>query len=111
MRCSLQARPTAAPAIGRRRLAVRSMQQPAAEAAQVRRRRRCRLLLPALACCPAGPQQCLTARSLACLLACLCLVQERTLMQRLGQSFNSAGIALFARVALVRHAVVFGLAS
>lgn len=24
-------------------------------------------------------------------------------MQRLGQSFNSAGIALFARVALVRH--------
>ncbi|KAL4854406.1 putative phosphatidylglycerophosphatase [Chlorella vulgaris] len=27
-------------------------------------------------------------------------VQERTLMQRLGQSFNSAGIALFARVAL-----------
>lgn len=34
MRCSFQARPSAAP-IGRRRLAVRSMQQPAAEAAQV----------------------------------------------------------------------------
>ena len=27
--------------------------------------------------------------------------QERTLAQRLGQSFNSAGIALFARVAWV----------
>lgn len=35
MRCSLQARPNAAPPIARRRLAVRSMQQPAAEAAQV----------------------------------------------------------------------------
>jgi phosphatidylglycerophosphatase GEP4 len=33
-------------------------------------------------------------------------VQERTLMQRLGQSFNSAGIALFARVALVCPAAV-----
>ncbi len=29
------------------------------------------------------------------------MLQEKTMLQKLGQSFNSAGVALFAKVALV----------
>ena len=36
-------------------------------------------------------------------------MQERTLVQRLGQSFNSAGIALFARIVLVGDAPLAAL--
>ena len=84
----------------RRPLATRCMAEGGASPAaalQVRgAARRCRCRQPP----PARPRLCClcsSRRHVPC-----CGLQERTMMQRLGQSFNSAGIALFARVATVR---------